>query len=990
MLLKRKQANNNIGMSIDQKFIEIVENNRDNEILDFLKSLDIKERRSLAPQVKKQAKKYFEFVQDGNTWRSLATDQQRSILQHSIFTCYDQKEFQRENPAYMIAREHLEQYLDWYCPPWLNSYINSFAENEWLPLGLDYFYLVELTERGIIEPVPGLVARILTPVIFETTPRHKTRFVPEKLLIKPVTLQEHIWYLFQYETNVHSAERYLYGLDQKENPGWQKSIKMVCDEGKIDRQRLLKESLMAANRNFNKNLSGWFAALFNYLEPTKEEILSLQPELINLFSSAHSKVVSTALQSTKGIIEMPGFDQDGFLDHVPVLLASDTKAVITSTLQILEKLAKANPGKRKQVCHLAIGAFIHREESLQNRAAKLIQNYAGKDDEELKQKLKQYQGTLLSSTVTTLAGFIMDNAVASPEDSLQNLLEEELSPLREDNVLPQINTLDELVFLASQAFDNNESWHLDLLLDALLRFDQKIEGRDMIKFEPAIQRALKLYFHDIRSNQGYLDRLLGSFFLDFCLLQIARNQNEAASTLEIFKSFLYKIEENKKIWDEHGTKISFLEGWKIPDENHLYEPHEILLKEAGRMIRENKVMPVLSTPTHQPVWIDPSTLVMRIADYQSKEIKPIDMDLQIAISRCWLHNTSAAIALASDKLKGEWRNLVLFLFDKNVQPVGPYKMESAWMMAALTKSPGNAFALMGHLSYAGLPGPIFTGQHKWETTIEEYDADEYEWKDEKLYTKKVKRSRKAIVFLPEVKEKKPGLLKKLFPASNGTKHKRNENAAPLIFEYLRMKNQYLVIEDRDIRRILMLTPNHPEPLLAFVMQHFLNTPNLTSETDKRFLVALLGALHDVGLPTGEMAHLFIATCMICSDKTISGYAAELWMKGVSNRSINSHLIGEVLGRHELIEFAPLKRFTDLAGSTMYGISSQHNKALEIMITGLLGQLPPEPIKGLKKLLEIYADLLRINNSGIEDLKVRELMEAWKGNANIAKIIKSVS
>jgi hypothetical protein len=36
-----------------------------------------------------------------------------------------------------------------------------------------------------------------------------------------------------------------------------------------------------------------------------------------------------------------------------------------------------------------------------------------------------------------------------------------------------------------------------------------------------------------------------------------------------------------------------------------------------------------------------------------------------------------------------------------------------------------------------------------------------------------------------------------------------------------------------------------------------------------------------------------------------------WIKGSEQETINSVLLGESIGKHEAIEFVPLKRFTDL-------------------------------------------------------------------------------
>jgi len=974
-------------MTIEHQFIQLLEKNREKEIIPFLQGLSTEDRKALTPLAKKLGKEYFEYKQVGNTWKDKATDQQRRILHYTFFTCYNEKDFKRENLTWLLSREHLEQFLPWYCPPWLDSYVNSFSESEWLPYDLSYFYLVELTERGFIQPSPQLVARLLVPAIFELKDR-KHFFVPEKVLQYAITVEEHIWYLFQYETNVHTANRWMYGLEEKEQKGWDTVFKQLIDEGKLSRERVLNESLLASNRNFNKNLSGWFADLFLQLQPAKDETLILQPELFNLFSSPHSKVVNTALQGCKMILEDKGFDAGDFLDHVPALLASDTKSVVTTTVQLLEKLAKSYPDKQAIICRLVTAAFIHRDEALQTRAAKLISKYAPEDDEEIKQLLLPYGSNLFSTARTLLQAFMTVEQKPTEQPLSHSTPGVQKGALPADTLLPIIHDVDELVFLASQAFDNNQSWHIDLLPDALLRLNKQIRGEDLVKFEPAIQRALKFYFGDWHSSRGALDQMLACLFLDHVLWLIGRYPEQTTSTRDLFKSFMYKSEENKKTWDEHGINVSFLAGWKSYGEKEIYNPYQKLFHSIAAALKAHQDLPLLCTPTHTPAWIDPCVLVERLYLRQQQMVYTDDMDLQIALSRCWLHETEAAIQLAREKLTGEAQALMLFLLDKEQLPNGPFTNEDAWMLAALAKSPQTVYPELAELSYSLKPREIYTGQYKWQTLIEAYQVNDYSWEGGKMITKPVTRHRKVIRLQEGVPADTPKIsgLKKFFSQLVGNK-KVPADLPPLLYDYMMLKGQWLSTEDRDIRRIYFLTPSHPEPLLAATLQKCMDEATFTSETHKRFVTEVLQALHETHFPSGEMAHLFLATCMITSDKTITNYAAEIWLQGVLNQTVDSRLIGKTLGIHERIEFAPLKRFTELVVSNLMGISSAHNKELEILLAALIKELPVEPIKGLKKLLEIYMEVVRLNGSEMDE-GMKKTLAQWKEKGSLGKVLKS--
>ena len=71
------------------------------------------------------------------------------------------------------------------------------------------------------------------------------------------------------------------------------------------------------------------------------------------------------------------------------------------------------------------------------------------------------------------------------------------------------------------------------------------------------------------------------------------------------------------------------------------------------------------------------------------------------------------------------------------------------------------------------------------------------------------------------------------------------------------------------------------------------------------------------------------------------------------------------------------------------VSPLHNRELEKLIVAMLAELPEKPIKDLKKLLEIYAELLSINNSKAKDEQVLHLLDVWKGVANLKKTVANI-
>lgn len=973
-------------MTLEEQYTRLLEKGRKTDVLSFLKNLSPNERRSLVPLLKKLSKEYLTYQQHGTTWRYKATEQQRIVLNYAFFVCYNQKEFEKESAAWLVNREFLENFLSWYVPAWLSNYINAFAGRNWLPYQLDYGYLVELTERGLIEPAPQLLARLLVPYLFEQKDR-RNRYAPERLLTYGVTLQQHVWHLFEYETDLHYSNRYLYNNGKQVNEDWATAFMQLVADGRLNKQRLLSEALLAGNRNFNKNLSGWFAELFVRLSPTEEETLALQTELFTLFASPHGKVVSTALGAVKTILLRPHFQTGAFLDYAPVLLASDTKTVVSSALQAVEKLAKAHPAKRPQLCALAAGALVHKDEALQTRAARLIQKFGDVQDETVRQNLALYNGTLFSSANALLAAFVSEEEPPA-EEAEPSFAFASKGPLTNDTALPQCDTVDDLIFLAAQAFDNNESWHIDLLPAAMIRLQREWRGGDVAKLEPAIQRALKLYFGDRRSTQGRLDHLLACLFLDWCLILIQKYPVETAPARELYKTFMYKSEENKKLWDEHGPAISFLAGWRVGANRELfYTPYKSLFDAVLAGLRQESDLPLLCAPTHAPAWIDPVVLVERLRLHQQQNLLPDSTDLQMALSRCWLHGTEEAVQATKQKLRGELCELLVFLLDAEAQPVGPFTLEAAWMAAALSKSSQTVYPQLDGLSYNNKPRAVYTGQYPWQTIEETYTYDTYDWVNGKYTTQKATGQRKIIDLdlsaQNEGKGKASGFKKFLHKLAGKEEAPAPE---PLLYDCLRISERWLWNEDKDIRRIYLLAPNHPEPVLALTLQKCLLNPAFFSETHKHFVVNVLQAVYDTSPSLAETGHLLIATCLLCADKTAATYAAEIWLRAAEEKRMDSALLGRILGKHQRVELAPLKRFTDLLSNSLLRVSAQHDKQLLMLMAALLKELPDVPVKGLKKLLEIYTELLRLNKESVNENVPEGKLKKWKEVASLRKVI----
>lgn len=949
-----------------EQYISLLKKERRNDLLPLLKTLDDTGKKKFVPELKKLDSQYFKFgvikksMGGSEQYGYTSTAIQRDILGITYFIVYNRKDFEKANPVGVIKKEVLDTILPWYCPTWFSDYINRFADTEFIPYFIDYSWYLEMSEQGYVKESPQLIARILPRAIFQPLERGKA-YEPALLLGKAVTLQQHIWYMFEYDNEIHWAD----GNEQY----WIKTFQNYCGQGLLSRAEVLKESVSAINRNFNQSLAGWFTELLIQLEPTSAELIALQPLLFSTLNSPHSKPVNTVLKYFKDLANENEFDALTFVDHCPLVLSSESKTVVTNTLMTLEKLARKYPDKRNDMCILASQALIHSDSKLQVRTARMILKYADKASLDVWEAVSAYQQGLLFEAKNILSPFLI--AETSTEDiNTDDFVETDEQLERIAITFPE--NFDELVYLASQAFDQNEAYHFDLLPAALLKFQDQMSEENIRKLLPAFQRAFKTITDDWVSTRGYLDNMLAKFFTSYGLLLVEFHPAAALSIKELYDTHRDKLKEKNRDtkWLESGIK-----AWEVFTHSKGYKPHKHVLLNAFWILEHKVQVPLLSTPTHEPCLVSIEELIYRISIYENLRTRPGIMDYQVAVMRCFFDKRGDALLLANTLLKGEARDLIGFILGEEHQPNPAYQLKPVWLAAALTHRRNDA---QQWLQYSKWNQAYLLANFNWSSFIEHYQEKRYNY--QKRAYENVPATRSAVTVSIDKTDVSPTLsgIKSLWGKLTGNKNTIVYDEG--YFDFVELKYKYISAEHNDIKRFIYLNPNWPEHWLAYINKEAFRYFDIAGESEKRLVICTLEALMTLNYAYGLMGHLFIATCMLLNDKTIRLYAAELWIKGVKEKTINSETLGEIIGKHEQNGLAPLKRFTDLILSGMLHISSVHDNELEKLLTACIANMAEKPLTNSKKLLDIYVEVLAANKQSVKSPAVLNILDIWTQSA----------
>lgn len=833
-------------------------------IIPFLQKLSPEEKQALYPVIKKMEAAYFgkELYSDNSNQNG----DRYEIYKKCLFFFLKKSDLTPSMYWKLPSSEIIQQMLEWYRPDWFSDYVNTCMQNEncYMP----YSYIAQWTDRKLIDPSPEIIVQTL-PYDSQQVDKY------------PFVLDEHVWYLFQYPSSIHWADR--------DRNFWINTLCNTANSGRIDRIRLLRESLLMSVRNLDKLQTGWGINLFLTLKPTTEELITIQQELLTALTSPHSKAVNAVLTLFKKLSLEKEFDRETFIFTTPILLSSEVKSIITSTLSILEKIGKKYEESRKSIIQTVVNAFMCKDETVQTKATELFLKYA--DKEEFTQNnalLEPYTSFIFVSVKALLKDYISTNQLASdtiPHEEAAN----EPDLLSEENRIPVVATPEELPFFIGDVFANLRPWQYYALADAFIRLTPQLDGNTCNQLEPAYQKAYKTLN---RGGSSLFEYLLIVFFMSYVdyLIELHPDQTSSLQKLrDKFKHITARLEE----WQSAGL--------------YLLEPFQQILMLAMNRIKAGKTVMLLSTPTHSPCWIHPVTLVERIQDYLQSGVEPDNMDLQLAIQRCAMNDTSEAFSRASELPESEYKYLLLFLFSGDLK----YKEKACnlhwWLTAALSLKDKSLYHEFLDESSSLIPPVYFSGSFDW----------------------KIGNRNDINLYIPG--------------------HGLANSNRKLLIEYLFSKKKRYFMPG-DLCHLMHSFPNCSD----YVLRHiFYDEASYIYEP--KHPIEVLTTLLELKQPLGEFSYLTLSSFMLIAHKEIRSLTSEIWLAYINAGLFDATKAGTIIGRLINANWSSPKRFTDqLIG--MINISPAINKALKQVVDAVIAQID-SPTVSMKKLREIHRELV---------------------------------
>ena len=411
----------------------------------------------------------------------------------------------------------------------------------------------------------------------------------------------------------------------------------------------LLESLL---NQWKKPHLDWHCRLLKWLAPTQEELLAHQQTLFAVLGTGVGSVVKTVMEYIVSIANAPKFDFEGFRVQFPLAFTVEKQPkALLQGVEILAKEFKKHPptdvSYREQLAVL----FTQPDVKLQEAVAELLTTYFNQEGlpeviapyrDYLKGKAQNLLATLSPSEFSAPSD--LSDRSASSENSQTACAARTAYVARTLTPIIYPLTPNETLFLIGDCIREKSAATIDVFFDALVRL------QDQIPADYAEQ--VKPYLKQLLAREWFV----GTMPLLYHFLDSWSNQSPTPLVYDTDKEW----KEIQKLYKEDKyTQADKLDKPRVMHiaANQAKETFPYLFNKIARTLqklKEKDTLPFLSTPTHEPFYIEAEVLVDKLLQYEAQGKAPDLDDLIVACNRLLFWEVSAAAKEKAQQLKGDY------------------------------------------------------------------------------------------------------------------------------------------------------------------------------------------------------------------------------------------------------------------------------------------------------------------------------------------------
>ena len=455
----------------------------------------------------------------------------------------------------------------------------------------------------------------------------------EKVLLQLYRIETKVLDLSKWKSDNPSSKMSTSGV-AKVTTYWDEVFELLVHYGYQIPRSFVGQLLESLLNQWKKPHLDWHCRLLKWLAPTQEELLAHQQTLFAVLGTGVGSVVKTVMEYIVSIANAPKFDFESFMQQFP--LAFTVEKQPKALLQGVEILAKGfkkhaptDPNYREQLAVL----FTQPDVKLQEAVAELLTTYFA--DEGLAEVVAPYKDYLKGKAQELLV-------TLSPSENSENsqtaCAARTLTPITH-NLTPE-----KLLFFLGDCIREKSAATIDVFFDALVRLQDQIPVDYPEQVKPYLKQLLAREWS------------MGTMPLLYLFLDSWSNQSIEPLVYDIDKEWkeirrLYKEEKYSQA-DKLDRIRDIHEG-----ANQAKETFPYLFNKIARTLeklKEKDTLPFLSTPTHEPFYIEAEILVNKLLQYEAQGKAPDLDDLIVACNRLLFWEISAAAKEKAQQLKGDY------------------------------------------------------------------------------------------------------------------------------------------------------------------------------------------------------------------------------------------------------------------------------------------------------------------------------------------------
>ena len=654
----------------------------------------------------------------------------------------------RENPYGLFRSRYIQPVIDYYeqFPP--DAYIKNVLKKCYTKEinGLSFGFQWYFYKKGWI---PFDEERFVRNLLDVDLMGNRSVTADARFLFQyPEAIEKVLLQLYRIETKVLDLSKWEsddtlrktnYLGSAKVTTYWDDVFELLVHYGYQIPRSFVGQLLESLLNQWKKPHLDWHCRLLKWLAPTQEELLAHQQTLFAVLGTGVGSVVKTVMEYIVSIANAPQFDFEGFRVQFPLAFTVEKQPkTLLQGVEILAKEFKKHPPTDASYREQLAVLFTQPDVKLQEAVAELLTTYF--NQEGLPEVIAPYRDYLKGKAQNLLATLSPSESSASSDLSDRSASSEnsQTAYAAHTPLSFKEGSGERILFLIGDCIREKSAATIDVFFDALVRL------QDQIPADYAEQ--IKPYLKQLLAREWFV----GTMPLLYLFLDSWSNQSPIPLVYDTDKEW----KEIQKLYKEHKyTQADKLDKPRVMHiaANQAQQTFPYLFNKIARTLqklKEKDTLPFLSTPTHEPFYIEAEVLVDKLLQYEAQGKAPDLDDLIVACNRLLFWEVSAAAKEKAQQLKGDYAPAIQYYLGLTDKIQLNEALLPLWTQITRLKHPDEEFKVFENTQAKNILSVVkpFYIRYGWEkrTYANGEVGEEFTYHCNHYYKYKNKKSRPAL------------------------------------------------------------------------------------------------------------------------------------------------------------------------------------------------------------------------------------------------------